>query len=75
MTQPADITFQAIVIQIGDESIPPTEPLWIRLVRHDGSVQAEVCVAAGYRLVADADGVRSECYTERWLAEKPAGSA
>lgn len=64
---------QAIVVTIADESIPPTDPLWIRLVRHDGSVQAEIVVAAGYRLVADADGVRAENYTERWLTESQEG--
>jgi hypothetical protein len=64
---------QSYVVTILNDSIPPTDPLWIRLVRHDGSVQAEIMVASGYRLVADADGVRAENFVERWLTDHQAG--
>lgn len=62
--------FISVQIKREDDTFDPFEGLTVQLVRHDGSVQAELVVAAGYRLVADGDGVRSEHLAESWLREQ-----
>lgn len=48
------------LIALGAEDDEGDEPLTVQTIDMDGSVRTEIRVEPGHRLVADADGVRSE---------------
>lgn len=64
-----DTRFDAIVFNL--DTVAEDEPLRVYMVRKDGTVQAALHVAAGIRLVADADGVRVEALKGASAAELP----